>query len=281
MSSDSDSSTSTALPIARGVDLARNANNEGAGVVPQVLRRYLNERPTVTLMLVHPDEAQVLKDAVEGIPGAGELGTVGFDGERALVAYSRSIDDWNAIAAISRVDGLEEQRRLPLLFPPPRHPARPARGISAVFPWAFAMAAFMAATGMLYGMHHESAGKGPINITFISFRKSVLTGLYCRTSYGCSSAPIDERSQGGDAHLRRQDPRTLDQLTFLVACPNRSHGKRSPTIRLCQSNTPYSFHSQHLERCRPIVSVASLSCRDNTRNIMATKHGSSVSRYCA
>lgn len=86
--------------------------------MPEVVASCLNVCPTVTLAVVRPEEAQEMRDAVNGAVGAGFLQSWPFDGQKTLVAYAGPEDDWNAIAAIARIDVLAQQRRSRLVFPP-------------------------------------------------------------------------------------------------------------------------------------------------------------------
>lgn len=88
---------------------------ETVEAIPQVVRNYLTARPTVTLVAVRPDEAQEMEDAVGGVVNAGRLEVWAFNSKKSLVAYTDSLDHWNAIAAISRIDVLTEQRHFPLV----------------------------------------------------------------------------------------------------------------------------------------------------------------------
>lgn len=153
MTSSSDSSSSVSTPGEIDIPPARDASAEtpstpdranvnpgGAfvederqamiGALPQVVRNRLATGPTVTLMLVNPDEAEAMKGAVDGVANAGALAVWEFNSDKSIATYTTSIDHWNAIPAIATIVLLEEQRRFPLLFGPTPSPARAVQLIS-------------------------------------------------------------------------------------------------------------------------------------------------------
>ncbi|KAJ3493822.1 hypothetical protein NMY22_g20158 [Coprinellus aureogranulatus] len=82
-----------------------------------VVKRFMKTRPTVILLVINRDEARKIMNAdVEIRDTTPFLESWTLGDNKALVAYANSTDDWNTIAATSKIDLLPEQRRFPLIF---------------------------------------------------------------------------------------------------------------------------------------------------------------------
>lgn len=79
-----------------------------------VLDHYLGTGPQASMMLLHRDAARAMEDFVRASE-AGFLQVWPIDDEKSLVVYSRLLDQWNSIAAVSKIEVLRKPRRFPLI----------------------------------------------------------------------------------------------------------------------------------------------------------------------